>query len=137
MAAERRRFVVVGGGVAGISCAEELARLDPTASIVLLSASRSVKGVRVLAGWSCRGDRVRTMSGAPRRARGLLAQVHNYVRISDNLDDFEVIERCARAEPCATLARSATCARRRRAPPPDRWTSCTRRTRTCTPAWPT
>lgn len=37
--------VVLGGGIAGVSCAEELARLAPAASILLVSASRSLRGV--------------------------------------------------------------------------------------------
>ncbi len=39
-------FVVVGGGVAGVSCAEELYRVTTTESICLLSASSVLKGVR-------------------------------------------------------------------------------------------
>ena len=38
-------FVVVGGGIAAVSCAEELGRLRPDASILLLSASQALKGV--------------------------------------------------------------------------------------------
>ena len=39
------QFVVVGGGIAGVSCAEELAKLCPTVTITLLSASSLLKGV--------------------------------------------------------------------------------------------
>jgi glycine/D-amino acid oxidase-like deaminating enzyme len=37
------RHVVVGGGVAGVCCAEELSRLCPRDSIVLVSADRVLK----------------------------------------------------------------------------------------------
>ena len=37
------RFVVVGGGVAGVCCAEELCRLRPDDSVTLVSASRVLK----------------------------------------------------------------------------------------------
>lgn len=43
------RYVVVGGGVAGVCCAEELCRTCPDASVSLLSASRMLKGVSVVA----------------------------------------------------------------------------------------
>jgi NADPH-dependent 2,4-dienoyl-CoA reductase/sulfur reductase-like enzyme len=43
------RFVVVGGGVSGVCCAEELCRLCPDASITLVSADRVLKGVSVVA----------------------------------------------------------------------------------------
>ena len=39
------RYLVVGGGVAGVSCAEELCRVDPTASVTLVSGSSSARGV--------------------------------------------------------------------------------------------
>lgn len=37
------RYVVVGGGVAGVCCAEELCRLCPEASVTLVSADRVLK----------------------------------------------------------------------------------------------
>lgn len=37
------RFVVVGGGVAGVCCAEELCRLRPEDEVTLVSASRVLK----------------------------------------------------------------------------------------------
>ena len=37
------RFVVVGGGVAGVCCAEELCRLRPQDEVTLVSASRVLK----------------------------------------------------------------------------------------------
>lgn len=40
------QLVVIGGGVAGVSCAEELGRLLPDDVITLLSASDVLKGVR-------------------------------------------------------------------------------------------
>ncbi|PRW57580.1 pyridine nucleotide-disulfide oxidoreductase domain-containing 1 [Chlorella sorokiniana] len=43
------RFVVVGGGVAGVCCAEELCRLRPQDEVTLVSASRVLKGVSVVA----------------------------------------------------------------------------------------
>lgn len=38
-------FVVVGGGIAGVSCAETLAILQPESSIILLSESSLIKTV--------------------------------------------------------------------------------------------
>ncbi|CAI7993479.1 Pyridine nucleotide-disulfide oxidoreductase domain-containing protein 1 [Geodia barretti] len=46
MAAEskgRQRYVVVGGGVAGVSCAEELARLSPESQVTVVSDSPLIK----------------------------------------------------------------------------------------------
>lgn len=42
------RVVVVGGGIAGVSCAQECARIDPDSEVLLLSASESLKDVRDL-----------------------------------------------------------------------------------------
>jgi heterodisulfide reductase subunit A-like polyferredoxin len=39
-------YVVLGGGVAGVACAQELCRVAPAADVVLVSASATVKGVR-------------------------------------------------------------------------------------------
>jgi len=39
-------LLVIGGGIAGVSCAEEARRLAPGARVLLLSASRSLVGVR-------------------------------------------------------------------------------------------
>eukprot|EP00753_Platysulcus_tardus_P022735 PLAT9950.1.p1 GENE.PLAT9950.1~~PLAT9950.1.p1 ORF type:complete len:546 (-),score=191.68 PLAT9950.1:139-1776(-) len=56
-------LIVVGGGVAGVACAEELARLAPDKQVLLLSASAVLKGIR------------------------------NQVRLTDNLAEFELAER--------------------------------------------
>ena len=37
------KIVVIGGGVAGVCCAEELCRLRPQDSVALVSASRVLK----------------------------------------------------------------------------------------------
>lgn len=42
------RFVVVGGGVAGVCCAEELCRVRPQDSVTLVAADRVLKGVSVV-----------------------------------------------------------------------------------------
>ena len=39
------RFVIIGGGIAGVSCAESLAFLDPEASVILITASPLIKAV--------------------------------------------------------------------------------------------
>lgn len=39
------KFVVVGGGIAGVCCAQELARLHPKQQIVLITASDNVTEV--------------------------------------------------------------------------------------------
>jgi pyridine nucleotide-disulfide oxidoreductase domain-containing protein 1 len=41
--------LVVGGGIAGVSCASEVRRLAPGARVLLLSASQSLRGVRTIA----------------------------------------------------------------------------------------
>lgn len=42
---EKATFVIVGGGIAGVSCAEILAQTSPSESIVLISASPTVKAI--------------------------------------------------------------------------------------------
>ena len=37
------KFVIIGGGVAGVCCAEELCRLCPADEVVLVSADRTLK----------------------------------------------------------------------------------------------
>lgn len=39
-------FVVIGGGIAGVSCAQELALLCPTANVTIISESTTVVEVR-------------------------------------------------------------------------------------------
>ena len=39
----QRRFVVIGGGVAGVTCAERLSDLCPHDDILIISASRALK----------------------------------------------------------------------------------------------
>lgn len=39
-------YVVIGGGIAGVSCAQELARLIPHGSVTLISATEVLKEVR-------------------------------------------------------------------------------------------
>lgn len=43
MSETHRRYVVVGGGIAGVTCAQELRRLDPAHQIVLVSADSTLK----------------------------------------------------------------------------------------------
>ena len=64
-------FVVVGGGVAGVACVEELARVAAPGDVVtLVSASRSVKGVA------------------------------HYTRVSDALERFDLTELPLESLPC-------------------------------------
>ena len=37
------KYAIVGGGVAGVCCAEELCRLCPDDQIILISADRTLK----------------------------------------------------------------------------------------------
>ena len=39
------RFVVVGGGISGVTCAEYLSTLDPDALVTLLTASPLIKSI--------------------------------------------------------------------------------------------
>lgn len=48
------RFVVVGGGVAGVCCAEELCRLCPDAAVTLVSADRVLKARSCRPPWPSR-----------------------------------------------------------------------------------
>eukprot|EP01024_Parvocaulis_polyphysoides_P057179 TRINITY_DN6072_c2_g1_i2.p1 TRINITY_DN6072_c2_g1~~TRINITY_DN6072_c2_g1_i2.p1 ORF type:complete len:495 (-),score=102.85 TRINITY_DN6072_c2_g1_i2:217-1701(-) len=57
------KFVVIGGGIGGVCCVEELCRIQPEDSVTLISASTILKGVG------------------------------NVVRHTDNLEEFEVVER--------------------------------------------
>eukprot|EP01138_Halocafeteria_seosinensis_P003195 gb/GECG01003269.1/.p1 GENE.gb/GECG01003269.1/~~gb/GECG01003269.1/.p1 ORF type:complete len:603 (+),score=86.45 gb/GECG01003269.1/:1-1809(+) len=59
---ENAKYIVVGGGIAGVSCAEQLAAHDSQSKILIISASRSLKGIR------------------------------NYVRVTSKLEEFEVVE---------------------------------------------
>ena len=40
-------FVVIGGGIAGVSCSHELARLHPRSNVVLITESNTVVGVKL------------------------------------------------------------------------------------------
>ncbi|XP_054719303.1 pyridine nucleotide-disulfide oxidoreductase domain-containing protein 1-like isoform X2 [Uloborus diversus] len=55
-------FAIIGGGIAGISCAEQLATEDPSSDIILVSASPLIKAVK------------------------------NLKKLSERLDDFDVAE---------------------------------------------
>ncbi|KAK9845833.1 hypothetical protein WJX81_003814 [Elliptochloris bilobata] len=57
------RCVVVGGGIAGVCCAEELCRLRPDYSVTLVSEDRTLKGVT------------------------------NVVQLSQSVEEFDVVER--------------------------------------------
>mmetsp|Transcript_7925 Transcript_7925/g.20306 ORF Transcript_7925/g.20306 Transcript_7925/m.20306 type:complete len:487 (-) Transcript_7925:79-1539(-) len=48
MEVKRYRYVVVGGGVAGTCCAIELCRLEPEATVCLVSPSKELKTVKVV-----------------------------------------------------------------------------------------
>jgi len=56
------RFLVVGGGVAGVTCAEELCSLNPSYRVTLVSSSSSARGVS------------------------------NYLKLSHALETFDVID---------------------------------------------
>ncbi|KFM26780.1 Pyridine nucleotide-disulfide oxidoreductase domain-containing protein 1 [Auxenochlorella protothecoides] len=43
------KYLVLGGGVAGVCCAEELCRLCPTDEVTIVSAYRTLKGASVIA----------------------------------------------------------------------------------------
>lgn len=40
------RYVVVGGGISGVSCAQEIARLKPQSRVTILSEAETVAEVR-------------------------------------------------------------------------------------------
>ncbi len=43
MGEDHQKLVVLGGGVAGVCCAQELCRLRPQAAVTLISADATVK----------------------------------------------------------------------------------------------
>ena len=45
---ERDSYLVIGGGIAGVSCAKELARLNCESEVVLISASKMLKETKSL-----------------------------------------------------------------------------------------
>ena len=47
------KYVVIGGGIAGVCCAEELCRLNPAEQIVLISADSVLKVQLPFAGVLC------------------------------------------------------------------------------------
>ncbi|KAK9817209.1 hypothetical protein WJX72_011100 [[Myrmecia] bisecta] len=67
------KHVVVGAGIAGVCCAEELCRLAPNDSVVLVASSTVLKGVG------------------------------NVIRYSKNLEEFEVVERDLTSLPYSNL----------------------------------
>ena len=75
--------VVIGGGIAGLSCAEALADLQPDASILLVSASSFLKGVS-------KSPSVVLFSTS---ISSSLRQVANVAKITENLETFDVIEK--------------------------------------------
>ena len=46
--AAKQRLIVVGGGIAGVSCAKECSLLFPGKEIVLISATESLKDVNYI-----------------------------------------------------------------------------------------
>ncbi|KAL0044297.1 hypothetical protein WJX82_009836 [Trebouxia sp. C0006] len=67
------RYVVMGGGVAGVCCAEELCKLCHDDEVVLVSSYKTLKGVG------------------------------NVVKYTDNLENFEIVERDLTSLPYANL----------------------------------
>uniref|UniRef100_A0A061SEJ5 Pyridine nucleotide-disulfide oxidoreductase domain-containing protein 1 n=1 Tax=Tetraselmis sp. GSL018 TaxID=582737 RepID=A0A061SEJ5_9CHLO len=57
----RKQYVVVGGGVAGVCCAEELSRLLPSAAVCLVSSSPSLKGVETVVRVSQHAEELRVV----------------------------------------------------------------------------
>ena len=77
------RYVVVGGGISGVSCAQEIARLKPQSRVTILSEAETVAEVRqeVL----CYIDYVFT------KFKGF--QAGSIFRVTDHLDEITVYER--------------------------------------------
>lgn len=96
------RIVIVGGGIAGVSVAEELGRLMPSASVTLLSASDVLKGVRyyrvtathVVSAGSCgRPNSCFNLGARSESSVPHCEQVTNVVQITGHLEDFDIMER--------------------------------------------
>eukprot|EP01026_Neomeris_dumetosa_P019331 TRINITY_DN17796_c0_g2_i5.p1 TRINITY_DN17796_c0_g2~~TRINITY_DN17796_c0_g2_i5.p1 ORF type:complete len:506 (+),score=83.99 TRINITY_DN17796_c0_g2_i5:87-1604(+) len=67
------QLVVIGGGIGGVCCVEELCRQDPQTTVTLISASSVLKGVG------------------------------NVVKLTENLEEFEVVERDLTSMPYPNL----------------------------------
>src|SRR6202048_4182575 len=67
-----RKYVVIGNGIAGQTCAEELAKLDADASIVMIAAERYPLYNRVAL--------PRYLRGQVRREKVLMRTVDDYAR---------------------------------------------------------
>ncbi|KAL0022517.1 hypothetical protein WJX79_005810 [Trebouxia sp. C0005] len=67
------RYVVLGGGIAGVCCAEELCKLCQDDEVVLVSSYKTLKGVG------------------------------NVVKYTDNLENFEIVERDLSSLPYANV----------------------------------
>ena len=87
---ESSTYIVVGGGIAGVSCAEQLAAHDSQSDILIIAASRSLKGVRR------RPFRLFLSIKMPSLLSVvilyLFVQIRNYVRVTSKLEQFEVVE---------------------------------------------
>ncbi|CAF4555444.1 unnamed protein product, partial [Rotaria magnacalcarata] len=42
---EKYQFVVIGGGISGVTCVESIATFDPTAQILLLTGTPLIKAI--------------------------------------------------------------------------------------------
>ena len=72
----KSKFVVIGGGIAGICCAEELCRLRPLDKVTLITASDVVKAV---ANWKQMGKVMETFDVQEKH-------IHNWTQKASNLN---------------------------------------------------
>lgn len=81
------RYLVIGGGIAGVCCTEELCRFSDTSDSVTLITARSVLKVSACSVvWST----VHHMSPeSPKAANLPLQGVSNVVRLTQNIETFE------------------------------------------------
>ena len=98
------RYVVMGGGVAGVCCAEELCKLCHDDEVVLVSSYKTLK----VNGMICALGRCRLLPAGSHFTCALVQGVGNVVKYTDNLENFESKAKEATAV-CQCLARLAQC----------------------------
>lgn len=80
------KYLVIGGGIAGVCCTEELCRLSKESDSITLITAGSVLKVRAcFVGWLTS----QYMGPESPKAPSLLQGVSNVVRITHNIESFE------------------------------------------------
>ena len=103
--AQTMRYVVLGGGIAGVCCAEELCKLCHNDEVVLVS---SYKTLKVYGEAMSALGRYWLLPAGGHFTCALVQGVGNVVKYTENLENFESKAKEAVAD-CHCLARLAQC----------------------------